>query len=113
MKLPEPPYYAVIFGSRRTLVDAEAYAAAAERMVELAAQQPGYLGAMSARGADGFGITVSYWASEADIASWREHAEHRLTRETGRARWYEAYTLQVARVERASDWVAPAPTDGS
>lgn len=113
MTLPPPPYYAVIFGSRRTPDDAEGYAATASRMVELAAQQPGYLGAMSARGADGFGITVSYWASEADIAGWREHAEHRLARETGRARWYESYTLQVARVERASDWVAPAPTDGS
>ncbi len=111
MKLPEPPYYAVIFGSLRTPVDAEAYAAAAERMVELAAQQPGYLGAMSARGADGFGITVSYWASEADIARWKAHVEHVVARERGRRDWYEAYTLQVARVERAYGWEVPEVSD--
>ncbi len=59
---PEPPYYAVIFSSLRTDGDAS-YAQMADRMVELAAQQPGFLGAESTRGADGFGITVSYWAS--------------------------------------------------
>lgn len=97
---PEPPYYAVIFSSLRRAGD-EGYAAMAERMVELAARQPGFLGAESARGADGFGITVSYWESEAAIAAWREHAEHRLAREMGRRTWYEHYALRVAKVERA------------
>ncbi|HMX10402.1 MAG TPA: antibiotic biosynthesis monooxygenase [Burkholderiaceae bacterium] len=111
MRRPDPPYYAVIFGSQRTQADAPGYAATAERMVELAAQQPGYLGAISTRGPDGFGITVSYWASEADIARWRGHAEHVLAREQGRARWYTQYTLQVARVERAYDWSAVQAPD--
>ena len=57
--LPEPPYYAVIFSSRRASVD-EGYGAMADRMEELAAAQPGFLGVESTRGADGFGITVSY-----------------------------------------------------
>lgn len=110
--LPDPPYFAVIFGSQRRRGEADAaeddagYAATAARMVELAAQQSGYLGAISSRGADGFGITVSYWASEADIGRWRSHAEHVLAREQGRARWYTRYTLQVARVERGYDWPA-------
>lgn len=106
--LPDPPYYAVIFGSKRRDADADAYAATAARMTELAAQQPGCLGAISARGPDGFGITVSYWTSEAHIAAWREQAEHRLAREAGRARWYEQYTLEVALVERRAVWAAPA-----
>ena len=67
--LPEPPYYAVIFSSLRNGEDDAGYIAASDRMVELAAQQPGYLGVETVRGADGFGITVSYWASEAAIAS--------------------------------------------
>ena len=37
---PEPPYYAVMFTSLRNGADAEGYAEAAERMLELAAQQP-------------------------------------------------------------------------
>ena len=83
-RLPEPPYYAVVFSSRRTPGD-QGYEAMAERMVELAAQQPGFLGAESARDAEGFGITVSYWATEEAIASWRRHAEHRAAQEQGRA----------------------------
>lgn len=98
---PQPPYYAVIFTSRRTAADDAGYAKAADRMVELAAQQPGFLGVESVRGADGDGITVSYWESEAAIAGWKRHAEHTATRERGRTVWYEHYELRIARVERA------------
>src|SRR5688572_33176500 len=59
-KTPKPPYYAVIFTSQRTEGD-RGYGQMAERMVELAAQQSGFLGVESARSAEGFGITVSYW----------------------------------------------------
>ena len=106
---PAPPYYAVIFTSQRTAGD-DGYGATADRMVELAAQQPGYLGVESARGDDGLGITVSYWQSLDAIAAWRRHAEHRIARDTGRERWYERYTLRVAKVERAYDWQS---SDGS
>ena len=99
--LPEPPYYAVIFSSQRSAGDEDGYAAAAERMLALAATMPGFLGAESTRGADGFGITVSYWASEAAIVAWKHQAEHAATRAHGRAHWYDHYELRVARVERA------------
>ena len=72
-----------------------------ERMVELAVQQPGYLGAESVRNSDGFGITVSYWQDEASIVTWKRHAEHRIAQETGQTRWYEHYETRVAKVERA------------
>lgn len=94
---PRPPYYAVIFTSLRTEGD-HGYEAAAHRMVELAAQQPGFLGVESAR--DGLGITVSYWADLESIRAWREHAEHTLVREQGRARWYSAFKTRVSKVER-------------
>jgi len=74
----------------------------ADRMVELAAQQPGFLGVESARDADGLGITVSYWESEEAIANWRRHAEHRVAQATGRAKWYEEFITRVARVERVN-----------
>ena len=106
--MPTPPYYAVIFTSLRSPADAEGYAVTAERMVELAQQQPGYLGIESARGDDGLGITVSYWSSLEAIRAWREHAEHRLAQENGRSRWYSRYSLRIARVERAWDFEAKA-----
>lgn len=99
-KLPEPPYFAVIFSSQRNGEDDAGYAAAAERMMELAAQQPGFLGAESARGTDGFGITVSYWESEAAISAWKHQAEHAATRAHGRKHWYEHFELRVAQVTR-------------
>jgi len=96
----QPPYYAVIFTSRRTEGD-NGYAEAADAMVALAATQPGFLGIESARGTDGVGITVSYWDSEEAIADWRRNAEHAATREHGRTLWYAHYEVRVARVERA------------
>lgn len=99
---PEPPYYAVIFTSQRTDGDA-GYSAMAERMVELARGMPGFLGIESVRGADGFGITVSYWRSEAEIGAWRDHAEHRVAQECGRSTWYRDYSVRVARVERTRE----------
>lgn len=97
---PEPPYYAVIFSSLRQGADA-AYDETAERMMALAALQPGFLGAESVRGEDGFGITVSYWQSEAHISDWKLQAEHSDARRRGRLEWYEHFELRVARVERA------------
>ena len=97
---PKPPYYAVIFTSLRTAGD-NGYDAMGERMVELAQQQTGFLGAESLRDSNGFGITVSYWQTENHIATWKAHAEHAIAQETGRAKWYEKYTTRVAKVERA------------
>ena len=98
-KTPEPPYYAVIFTAQRTDGD-RGYGEMAQRMVELAAQQPGFLGVESVRGADGFGITVSYWASEEAIKSWKAHMEHAKAQEGGKKTWYADYQLRVAKVER-------------
>lgn len=94
---PQPPYYAVIFTSLRTEGD-QGYAAMAERMAALAAQQPGYLGAESAR--DGVGITVSYWRDLESIRAWKAHSEHLLAQQTGRSQWYADYRVRIARVER-------------
>lgn len=96
-----PPYFAVIFASLRSAGDDASYEATAQRMLELACEQPGYLGVESARGADGLGITVSYWSSLEAISAWREHAEHRLAQQYGREKWYAEYSLRICRVERA------------
>lgn len=97
---PKPPYCAVIFSSLRTEGD-QGYAQAAARMLELARQQPGFLGVESARGEDGLGITVSYWRNEAAILAWKQHAEHAQVREQGRATWYSACHTRVCKVERS------------
>ncbi|WP_308635930.1 antibiotic biosynthesis monooxygenase family protein [Paenibacillus silvisoli] len=98
-KTPEPPYYAVIFTSKRTDVD-NGYGAMADRMVELASQQPGFLGVESARGSDGVGITVSYWASLEAIRDWKANPLHLGAQAKGRADWYSNYGVRISKVER-------------
>ncbi len=95
---------AVIFLSRRRANDGAGYAAAAEAMDALAAVQPGYRGVDSARGADGFGITVSWWADEASAVAWRAHPDHATIRERGRGDWYDGYEVAVAGVTRSYAW---------
>ena len=110
-RLPKPPYYAVIFSSqRREGGEGDGYAETAQRMEQLVSQQPGFLGAESTRGADGFGITVAYFDSEASIAAWRNNAEHAAARAQGRAQWYDHFELRVAKVERAYGMPAKEPT---
>lgn len=97
---PAPPYYAVIFTSVLSAND-EGYDAMGAAMVELAADQPGFLGIESTRGADGLGITVSYWKDEASIRAWKNETKHRLAQKNGIEKWYDHYELRVAKVERA------------
>ena len=94
---PPPPYYAVIFTSVRTSVD-DNYTAMAERMVELAEQQEGYLGHESAR--NEVGITVSYWKSLDAIKSWKQNTEHLIAQQFGKEKWYQHYKTRICLVER-------------
>jgi heme-degrading monooxygenase HmoA len=93
---PEPPYYAVIFASTRKECD-YGYSAMSAKMLELAKEQLGFLGVDSAR--SDIGITVSYWKDLASINLWREHTEHKVAKEKGKADWYQYYTLRIAKVE--------------
>lgn len=54
---PGPSYYAVTFTSFLKGHDVEGYYKTAERMLELASQQPGFLGYETARGEDGPGAS--------------------------------------------------------
>lgn len=94
---PKAPYYAVIFTSVRTEGD-NGYNEMAEKMVELAARQDGFLGLESAR--NEIGITVSYWRDLEAIKKWKEDAEHSFAREKGRAVWYHSFKTRIAKVER-------------
>ena len=94
---PTPPYYAVIFTSFRTDGD-NGYGVMSEKMIELAKQQPGFLGMESAR--DGLGITISYWSDTESIKAWHGNAEHQLAQKTGYQKWYQSFKTRVCKVER-------------
>jgi heme-degrading monooxygenase HmoA len=95
----EPHYYAVIFTSTRQELEGDGYAEAAERMESQARAQPGFLGVESARGADGLGITISYWETLAAAREWGRNPEHVVVQRRGRAKWYRTYSIRICRVE--------------
>ena len=63
-------YYAVIFTTQRSDAEMELYGLTSQRMIDLAQQQPGFLGLESVREENGLGITVSYWRDRQAIAAW-------------------------------------------
>ena len=94
---PKPPYYAVIFTSTRTDGD-NGYSETADRMVQLAEQQSGFLGVESAR--ENVGITVSYWSDLESIKNWKANTEHLEAQKSGRKLWYSSFKVRISKVER-------------
>ena len=91
-------YYAVIFTTQRTDAEMAMYGLTSERMIELAQQQPGFLGLEAVREENGLGITVSYWHDRKSIAAWWENTEHRVAQTLGRKEFYSWYQLRIAKV---------------
>ncbi|PFD38731.1 antibiotic biosynthesis monooxygenase [Bacillus cereus] len=93
------PYYAVIFTSKLSN-DTTDYSTVAEKMEELAKQQPGFLGVESSRDSSGLGITISYWESLEAIENWKMNALHIEAKKRGREQWYENFHLRICLVEK-------------
>lgn len=70
----------------------------AAAMEELAASQAGFLGVDSVR--DNIGMTVSYWRDLTAIKQWKMNLRHQKAQRLGREKWYAAYRIRIAKVER-------------
>lgn len=95
-KTPKPPYYAVVF-TLLSSVDQD-YLDMSSRMLNLASDQPGFLGIETAR--DKLGITVSYWSDLESIKSWKANLDHQEAQRLGKEKWYLEYKVRIAKVER-------------
>lgn len=93
---PKPPYYAVIFTNGLTQQTA-GYEEMADKMCEMALQEPGCLGFESVR--NGMGITISYWQSLESIKNWKANAEHQVAQQLGREIWYQYFKTRICKVE--------------
>jgi heme-degrading monooxygenase HmoA len=94
---PKPPYYAVIFTSVKANDDPY-YGEMAKKMIDLSAQQDGFLGVDSAR--EEIGITVSYWQNLEAIKNWKENVDHMEARKKGKTDWYTSFKVRIAAVEK-------------
>jgi heme-degrading monooxygenase HmoA len=95
---PRPPYYAVIAPAVLSN-DVSGYGEMALKLMEVAREVDGFLGIESCYQGR-FTLAVSYWRSLEAIEAWRAHARHRVAKENGKTRWFEAYFTRIARVER-------------
>lgn len=102
---PKPPYYAVIFTSLLNK-NHDGYAEMAEKMENLAREQPGYLGFESARSE--VGISVSYWKDLESIKLWKNNSDHLFAQKSGKDKWYKSYHIRISKVERAYEFHDPA-----
>ena len=66
---PHPPYYAIIFTSKKSPNDEGVHETAA-KLLALMQDQSGFLGVENAYGEAE--ITVSYWEDLASIAKWKK-----------------------------------------
>ena len=95
---PTPPYYAVI-APAELAEDVRGYPELAAKLVELAREQPGFIGIESGF-QKGFALAVSYWESLEAIESWSKNARHVIAKQKGKSEWFEKYVTRIARVER-------------
>jgi heme-degrading monooxygenase HmoA len=109
---PSPPYYVVIFTSKRSqeYLDnpsyQDDYAATIKEMLELAAQSPGFLGVETAR--DKVGLNCSYWKDYESIVIWRNNARHKIAQHKGKKLWYSEFMTRVGLIEKQEDNILDA-----
>ena len=94
---PSPPYYAVIFTSKRTYGD-HGYGEISDHILDIVKNQPGFLGLESVRSE--IGITVSYWKDIESIKAWSENVEHQKAKDLGKSIWYKDYRVRICKVEK-------------
>ena len=99
VKTPKPPYYTVIFTSKRTTLD-DGYTELNDALYAEALKLDGYYGSETLRNEEGYGVAVLYWRDMSDIQEWAKYQKHLYAKEQGKAKWYEGYRVRIAKVER-------------
>jgi heme-degrading monooxygenase HmoA len=112
--------YLNVFRSRkRADIDADSYAADADRMEKLARRQKGFMAFRRYASQDGESLSISEWESEEDALAWAHNVEHATVQERGRSDYYESYTVyscatpQVRRFDRKDRPSLQPATTGS
>ena len=88
----------VIFRSRKTGQQPDAYADTASQMSELVTTIPGYISHKTFQHTDGETVTLGEFESLDAIHSWGNHPEHRAAQAMGQQLWYENYELTICDI---------------
>jgi heme-degrading monooxygenase HmoA len=96
----------ILFRSKLTATAGDEYAQMAAEMDAHARTFEGFIDVKAYTAADGERLTVVWWRDEESLAVWRNDLRHRIAQQSGRARWYEYYKMDVAEVVRQKDFTA-------
>jgi heme-degrading monooxygenase HmoA len=98
--------FITVFRSRLRPGVAEEYAAAVERMNELARTMPGYISHKTFHADDGERCTIVEFEHAEGLRLWRTNAEHITAQKMARQKYYTAYSVQVCTLDRESKFEA-------
>jgi heme-degrading monooxygenase HmoA len=99
------PHVLCVFRSVRTDHSAREYEQWSNRMDELVATMPGYIGHESYRDSEsGRGVTISFFSSMAQLVAWKQVPEHLEAQALGRTSFYAEYEIEVAEIVRHYEW---------
>lgn len=96
----------VLFRSKLLPTAGADYGTMAAEMEAHARTFDGFVDVKAYLAEDGERLTVVWWRDEESLAIWRNDARHRVAQQTGRARWYEYYKMDVATIVRQKDFNA-------
>jgi heme-degrading monooxygenase HmoA len=82
------------------------YAAAVDRMSELARTMPGYISHKTFYAEDGERCTIVEFANEDGLHTWRTNAEHIAAQKMARQKYYTEYSVQVCTLDREAKFKA-------
>jgi heme-degrading monooxygenase HmoA len=90
-----------VFRSRLRDDATPGYLEMASAMESLARQIPGFVDYKAFNAPDGERVSLATFDGPEAQRAWREHVEHRLAQQRGRAEWYAEYSIQVTECTRA------------
>ncbi|MEN9679982.1 MAG: hypothetical protein RLZ57_1111 [Actinomycetota bacterium] len=97
--------YAVIFASKRTDSNSDLYYKHNDLLQEKIKNSPGYIKHFGIRHPETReGVTIAYFETLDAIKDWRDDLDHQNAKALAKTHFYESYSVEVVKVERAYGW---------
>lgn len=94
----------ISFRSKLSDAAGEDYAAMNAAMQKHARAFPGFVDVKSFTAQDGERLTLVWWQDEETLDAWSNDVKHGAAKSQGRAKWYQYYKIDVAKIIRSSNF---------
>ena len=101
----------IAFRSKLTGAAGDDYGAMSAAMEKHARSFPGFVDVKAFTAADGERLTLVWWQDEQTLEAWANDVKHGAAKAVGRAKWYDYYKIDVARIVRSSNFTRDAAGD--